>query len=214
VPAATPAARPGTYAVDRPAGAPSEALLGFGLPASDEAARGAATSLAAALAGEDGLLAHALGADAAGRAAGRDEPLARTWDATVLGAPRARTLVVRVVASDDALDGAVAQVRGLLDRVRQGAFRDEDLRRASLALARARLATTLDPRARALSLWRGDLAGDGKADAPPASPSLDAVRGLAGGSLREDAMVVVAARPPRAEPQAPRGAPQREPKAK
>jgi hypothetical protein len=203
VPAALPPPRPGTYAVSRPAGAGSEALLGFALPAGDATTRSAATWLAASLAGEDGMLAHALGADPA---SGRERPLARSWDATVLGLPRAGALVVRVVATDDALDAAVAQVRGLLDRVRQGAVRDDDLQRASLTLAKQRLASMLDPRERALALWRGDVVD--------VAPALDTVRALAAGSLRDEAMVAVAARPTRLESPAPRTATPRDPKSK
>jgi hypothetical protein len=208
VAASLPPPRAGTYAVDRPGGAPSEALLGWALPGPDDATRTAATWLAAALAGDDGLLAHALGAGAE-RVPGRDEPLARAWDAAVLGAPHARVLAVRIVASDDTLDAAVAQARALFDRLRQGALRDEDLRRASAAIAAAHLAATLDPRERALAFWRGR---DETADAPP---SIDAVRALAAQSLRDEATVIVAARPPRVAPSTPRGPPPaHEPKAK
>jgi hypothetical protein len=195
VPASLPPPRPGTYAVDRPPGAPSEALFGFPVPGADDAARAPAAWLAAALTGDDGLLAHALGAD---KSAGRDAALAQSWDATVLGAPQARTLVVRVVAGDDELDAAVAQVRALFDRLRQGALRDDDVRRASDKIAAERLAATLDPRSRALSLWRGGAVREG------AVPAADTVRALAAQTLRDEAMVIVAARPPRVPPAAPR----------
>ena len=45
---------------------------------------------------------------------------------------------------------------------------------------------------RTLSLWRSD--------APESAPSLDALRAFATATLRDDALVIVAARPPRPEP--------------
>ena len=163
--------RAGTYAVDLPAGALSEVLIGVPLPPADATARATATWLAAALDGSDGLLAHALGADvAAGVSGARSPALARTWSAVVLGAPQASALVVRLVGPDASIDAAVAQVRALLDRLRHGALREEDRAKAAGALARTRLAASLDPRARIINLWRGE--------APSPSPSLDDLRAL------------------------------------
>src|SRR5262249_4643223 len=125
-PTAAPA-RPGTYAVEAPAGAPSEALFAVPLAAGDEAAAAAAPWVAAAFDGADGLLARALGTAAQDGGA----PLARSWSATVLTTARTPALVVRVVAADPALDAAVAQTRVLLDRVRQGALAEEDRARAA-----------------------------------------------------------------------------------
>ena len=133
---ATP--RPGTYAVDLPAGATSEALLALPLSPADDAARAAAAWLAAALDGPDGLLAHGPGRTSAGAAP--ESALARGWSAAVVGAPRSPALVVRLSASEGSLDAAVAQTRALLDRLRQGALREEDRSRASSSLARAALA--------------------------------------------------------------------------
>ncbi|MCL2449363.1 MAG: hypothetical protein FWD17_10470 [Polyangiaceae bacterium] len=193
VAASAAAPRPGTYAVDRTPGVSSEALLGFALPG-DDAVQAPATWLAAALSGEDGLLARALGA----QSRGRDAALAQTWDATVLGASHARALVVRIVAGDESLDAAVAQVRVLLDRVRQGALTDDDVRRATSKIEAERLAATLDPRSRVLALWRG------RPEGPETPPAADAVRALAAQTLRDGAMVIVAARPPRVAPEGPR----------
>jgi hypothetical protein len=185
-PAGPSLARPraGTYAVDLPVGAPSQALVAAALPAGDPGARRAAVGLAAMLDGPGGLLAHALAADAGGGA-----PLASDWSAKVVGGPQAEALVVRVVAADGALDLAVAQTRALLDRVRQGAFRDADRARAEASLARARAASALDPRTRLIELWLGD--------APYALPALDELRALASTALRDEGLVIVAARPAR-----------------
>ncbi len=184
------APRAGTYAVDLPSGAASEVLIGVPLPPSDAIARSTATWLAAALDGPDGLLAHALGADApAVGVASQTSALARAWSAVVLGAPQAPSLVVRLVGPDASIDPAVAQVRALLDRLRRGALRDEDRARAAGALARARLAASLDPRARVIDLWRSE-------PSSPA-PSLEDLRAFAAAALHDEAFVIVAARPPR-----------------
>lgn len=182
----------GTYAVPLPAGATPEALLGIPLPPGDDDARVAATWIAAALTGTDGLLAHALGPTSGAATTA----LASASSAAVVGAPRAPLLAIRVTADDASLDAAVAQVRALLDRLRQGALREEDRTRAAQSLAKAALASSLDPRARTIDLWRGA--------APSPAPSLDALRAFAAANLHDDALVIVAARVPRAPPPAPR----------
>jgi hypothetical protein len=192
-PAPTPVVpRAGTYAVPLPAGATPEALVGIPLPPGDEDARVAATWIAAALGGSDGLLARALGAPSGAAT----PPLASASSAAVVGAPRAPVLAIRVAAEDAALDAAVAQVRALLDRLRQGAMREEDRARAAQSLARTALAASLDPRSRTIDLWRG-------AARSPA-PSLDALRAFAASTLHDEALVIVAARVPRAPPPPPR----------
>jgi hypothetical protein len=180
--------RAGTYSVDLRAGALSEVLLGVPLAAGDAAARNAATWIAAALDGNEGLLAHALGANRSAPA----DALARAWSAGVVGGPQAPSLVVRVAGSDASLDDAVAQVRALLDRLRHGALRDEDRARAATAVAAARLASSLDPQARIVGLWRGE-----PSSPTPVAPSLDDLRSFSAATLRDEALVIVAARPPR-----------------
>jgi hypothetical protein len=186
-------ARPGTYAVELAGSTSSEALLAFPLSV-DASTRAAASWMAAALDGQGGLLERALGsADGA-------PPLATESSAVVLGAPRAPALVVRLVAPDTSLDAAVAQVRALLNRLRQGALKPEDRARAASLLERAALSAKLDPRARAVQLWRSE--------APEAGPSLDDLLAFAAGVLRDEALVVVAARPPRSpSPPFPRARP-------
>lgn len=177
--------RAGTYTVDLPVGAPSEALIAAALPPDDAAARRAALAVAAALDGSEGLLARALAAEGDAGA----PPLARAWSAKVVGAAPAAALVVRLVGADAALDGAVAQTRALLNRVRQGALRDQDRARADAVLARAREAAALDPRARLIDLWRGE--------PPYVLPSLDELHAFAAATLRDDGLIIVAARPGR-----------------
>jgi hypothetical protein len=178
---------PGTYAVELTSGGASEALLALPV-ASDGPARTAATWTAAALDGTGGLLARALGVG------DRPAPLASEWSAAVLGTSRSPALVVRLVAPDAALDSAVAQTRVLLDRLRQGALKPEDRARAASSLARRELSAQLDPRARVIQLWRGE--------PPSPAPSLEELHAFAATSLRDEALVVVAARPPRS-PSAP-----------
>jgi hypothetical protein len=177
-----PSPRPETHAVALAPGASSQALLAFPLP-TGEAAQGTAAWLVGALDGPDGLVARALGA-------GGSTPLARSSNAELVGEPRSAAMVIRVEAAEGSLDAAVAQIRALLDRVRQGALREEDRARAGEALSRAALAASLDPRSRVVALWRG-------AAATPPAPTLDALRAFAASSLREDGLVIVAARPPR-----------------
>ncbi|HEX4447601.1 MAG TPA: hypothetical protein VH044_12720, partial [Polyangiaceae bacterium] len=112
--------------------------------------------------------------------------------AAVLGGPQAPSLVVRIAGPDASLDAAVAQVRALLDRLRHGALRDEDRTRAATAVAAARLASSLDPQARIVGLWRGE-----PSSPTPVAPSLDDLRSFSAATLRDEALVIVAARPPR-----------------
>jgi hypothetical protein len=184
------AMRPGTYAVELAAGAPSQALLALPLPVGDEWARTAALWTAAALDGQSGLLARAVGSPAPGE--GTAPALARAWSASVIGVPRAPALVLRLVAPDTTLDGAVAQTRALLNRLQQGALREEDRGRAALAITREAMAASLDPRSRVIELWRGQ-------PASAAAPSLDALHTFASVVLRDDALIIVALRPPRGE---------------
>jgi hypothetical protein len=185
--------RPGTYAVDLPAGARSEVVLALPLSAGDPATRTDATWLAAALDGPDGLLARALG----GPQGDESHALASAWTVAVRGASRAPSLVLRLVADDASLDAAVAQTRALLDRLRQGALREEDVARATRVLARAQLSAALDPRLRTIALWRGE--------APATPPTVDALRAFAATTLRDDALVIVAARPPHLPARPPAG---------
>jgi hypothetical protein len=173
----------GTYSVERPTGAPSEALLAIPLTPGDREVRGIAIWLAAALQGADGLLARALGPS--GDGAGPS--LASVWNAAVVGAPYAPAFVVRIVGSDATLDDAVAQTRALLDRLRQGTLGEGDLARAAAWMARTSLAASLDPRARTVELWRSE--------PPPAAPSLQVLRAFAATTLHDEGLVIVAARP-------------------
>ncbi|MEO8875867.1 MAG: hypothetical protein ABI461_09790 [Polyangiaceae bacterium] len=180
-PPASPAARVGTYAVEA-AGRPSEAQLALRLPAGDANARLLASWWASILEGADGLLATAVGSTG----------LARSWNAKVMGPDHDGVLAIRIVSSESALDSAVAQTRALLDRIRSGALTSQELARAATRRSQADLTASLDPRARLVATWRG-------VSSSPAPPSINALRNFAASFFRDDALVIVAARPPRLE---------------
>lgn len=75
--------------------------------------------------------------------------------AHALGGPDAAALVIEIRALDVKIDQAVAQVRGLLARLRAGAATEGDAARARDYFARYRAQRQLDPRERIVELWRG-----------------------------------------------------------
>jgi hypothetical protein len=162
--------KPGTYAVVTDDGS-SEAYLAASVP---EGAEGEV--IAAALDGVGGLLEKSLG-----------DGLARAYGARVLGPSGARAIVIHVEAPSSALDNAVAQTRALLDRLRQGALSDDDVARAKKREETSRAAFSNDPRERLIALFRGE--------ATPRDVSLDQVRVMAKAALRDELLVIVAARP-------------------
>jgi hypothetical protein len=180
------APRAGTYAVELPAGSASEVLLALPVTPGDDEASTAAAWIAATLDGPGGLLARALAGSIGDPPAA---PLARGWSSAVLGLPRAPVLVIRIEAPDTSLDTAVAQARALLDRMRQGGIDEADRSRAAATFARARATGDLDPRTRAIELWRGNAKANGS--------SLEKMRAFAAATLRDEALIIVAARPPR-----------------
>ena len=185
--AAAASPRPGTYAVDPRAGAAPEAYLAFPFAAGDERARAAAAIVAAALDGEGGLLDKALGAPG----------LARASSARVVGWPRAPALVIRMVSTQAALDGAVMQARMLVDRVKKAGLAPADHERGTTAAAREALVAALDPRARVVAIWRGEPIPTPAQPLPRGKASAEEVRTFAARYLGEETMVVVASRPPR-----------------
>ena len=76
--------------------------------------------------------------------------------ARVLGGSRATALVIEVHAGSDALRGAVAQVRGLFDRLARGAATAADFEVARKHFEREGSVALLDPRRRMVDLWRGE----------------------------------------------------------
>jgi len=174
-------ARPGTYAVEVNGAERALAWLAIALAPNDEAARTAAVVLAAALDGADGLLARSLGG------------LAETWSARVSGPARTAALIVRVSSAQGALDGAVGRVRALFDSLRQGSLTDADRARAIRNLSEADLAARLDPRGRLAALFVGST----PSPEPSHEPSLADLRAFSAATLRDESLVIVAARSPR-----------------
>jgi hypothetical protein len=194
--AATPASppRPGTYAIEPRGGAGPEAYLAFPFAPADDKARAAAVLVAAALDGEGGLLDKALGGAIA------PNGLARSASAKVVGFPRSPALVIRIVSTQASLDNAVMQARALVDRVKKSGLAPADHERATLIASREALAAALDPRARIVATWRGEPIPTSALPLPRGAAALDDVRAFSAKYLAEDAMVVVAARPPRPKP--------------
>jgi hypothetical protein len=191
--------RPGTYAVDRSAGAPSEAVLAFALPPRDPEALASASWLAAALDGPEGLLARSFGSSGDGARAG-----VPAWSAGVVGAPLVPALMIRVRAPDAAVDAAVAQARALFEKLRLEGPKIDDWNRAGSVISSEGLAAALQPRQRVVQVWLSH---------PPAPfPSLEALRSFSASFLRDEALLVVAARPARAEPPAHGSGPTRRPR--
>ncbi|HEY6556063.1 MAG TPA: hypothetical protein VI072_02280 [Polyangiaceae bacterium] len=81
--------------------------------------------------------------------------LATAARARLLGSAGASALVIEIHALEGRAHEAVAQVRGLLERLARGAATEQDLQLAERALQKAELHQHLDPRRRIVELWRG-----------------------------------------------------------
>ena len=196
------AAKSGTVQITLPSSASSplwQALLGFPVPphGTPEGAMGELTL--AGLTGPDGWLGRATSSSS----------LAATAQARLVGGPRAAALVIDVRAPEATFDAAVAQVRALLQRLRQGAIGPADLERSQALRDRWELEASLDPRRRLINLWR-----DGRTNAsapssgfapttsaasgsPLPPPSLDGWRAWVANTLSDEKLVVVMAKPKR-----------------
>lgn len=81
--------------------------------------------------------------------------LVSTARARALGGAGAAVLVIEIHAVDDKHEEAVAQVRGLLERLRAGAANAADVRSAQDHLAQVEAGRRLNPRGRLVDLWHG-----------------------------------------------------------
>ena len=81
--------------------------------------------------------------------------LVSTARARALGGSAAAALVIEIHAVDDKHEEAVAQVRGLLERLRAGAANAADVRGAREQMARNEASRQLNPRARLVDVWHG-----------------------------------------------------------
>jgi hypothetical protein len=103
----------------------------------------------------------------------RDLPA--TASARVLGGPRAAALIVQVAATRGDAENALAQVRALFDRLARGALTADEAALAERELSRAETEERLDPRRRAVDLYRESGATQ-PVDAPRLSRYLTALR--------------------------------------
>jgi hypothetical protein len=177
-----PAPKFGTIPVEL-AGGPdaSQALVALPAPPPGTPERPLAELAVAALSGADGWLARALATAMPGASI---EP-------RLVGGARAAALVIDIRAPEGGLESAVAQTRGVLARMRQGALTAADLDRALAVRRKAELEASLDPRRRLVELWKASSV------APPAAPSLETWKAWAASALAEDRVVVVLGRPKR-----------------
>jgi hypothetical protein len=95
-------------------------------------------------------------------------------------------LVIEIHAVDDKHDEAVAQVRGLLERLRAGAANAADVRSASDHLSQLDASRRLNPRGRLLDLWYG---------VRPARATLESLHALHRAAFEAGREVVVMTRP-------------------
>jgi hypothetical protein len=168
-----PAPKAGTLAVELAGRGPyAQAIIAAPAPAADKPERIYFDLTVSALGGPGGLLAKALASQNA------------TAEPRLIGGRRAAAVVIDVRAPEPSLEPAVAQVRGALQRMRQGALGAADLDRAVALLSKRDLDASFDPRQRLAALWAG------AAPAAPA-PSLEAWRGWVASGLAEERLVVV-----------------------
>ncbi|HWO11757.1 MAG TPA: hypothetical protein VNN80_19825, partial [Polyangiaceae bacterium] len=105
--------------------------------------------------------------------------------ARAMGGGAAAALMIEIHAVDDKHEEAVAQVRGLLERLRAGAASAADVRSAREHLAQNEASRRLNPRGRLVDLWHG-------AERPEAS--LDSLRALHRGAFEAGREIVVMTR--------------------
>jgi hypothetical protein len=178
---ASPSPKAGTLSISLASIPPlSQAIVGIGVPrqGAPDAVWGELTL--AGLGGADGWLGKAV----------TSPSFAATAQARLIGGARGAALVVDIRAPESSLEAVVAQVRGLIDRLRQGAMGQSDFERSAAQRDRWDLEASLDPRRRLVDLWR-------EPQSPKAvfAPSLEGWRAWAAGALRDDKLVVVLAKP-------------------
>ncbi len=117
----------------------------------------------------------------------RTPGLASSARAHLVGGRRGAALIVELSATQDQLDQAVAQVRGLLERLAQGAATEADVQQAAAHFASRDRAASLDPRHRVIHLWQGS------SSAP--APDLASLHKLHRRVFRPDAHLVVLTTP-------------------
>jgi hypothetical protein len=182
--AACPARRPvlpasGQYRIESAGARSNEAIIAVPLPAMPEGLPAEAYWTELLMNRTDGWLARAL----------QQPGLVSTARARALGGSGAAALVIEVRALDGKREQAVAQVRGLLERLRQGAATREDALLGQQLLEQRSAELALNPRGRVLELWRG-------AQPQPRSGSLEGLHALHRAAFEAGREVVVLTDPP------------------
>ena len=169
----------GQYRVEASTARNTEAIIAVPLPAAPEGLPEEAQWTEMLMNRTDGWLSQAL----------LQPGLVSTARARVLGGAAAAALVIEIRALDGKRELAVAQVRGLLERLRAGAATSEDAQRAQMFLQRRRADLELNPRARVVDLWRRGLPR-------PRAGTLDGLRALHRAAFEAGREVVVLSDPP------------------
>lgn len=139
------AAVPGKYQIDAPGVRDADAVVSIPLPPSPGGPSEEARWTEWLMNRPGGWLNQAL----------QKPGLVSTARARALGGGAAAALIIEVHAVDDKHEEAVAQVRGLLERLRAGAATAGDVKIASDQLAQNEASRRLNPRGRLVDLWYG-----------------------------------------------------------
>jgi hypothetical protein len=139
------ASTPGKYVIDAPGVRDADAVVALPLPPSAAGPSEEARWTEWLLNRPGGWLQQAL----------QRPGLVSTARAQVLGGANAAAIVIEIHAVDDKHEEAVAQVRGLLERLRSGAANAADVRIAREHLAQLDASRRLNPRGRLVDLWYG-----------------------------------------------------------
>ncbi|MEY2930381.1 MAG: hypothetical protein RL033_1130 [Pseudomonadota bacterium] len=179
-----PARRPvlpasGKYRVESAGARSNEAIIAVPLPAMPEGLPAEAQWTELLLNRTGGWLSQAL----------QQPGLVSTARARALGGSGAAALVIEVRALDGKREEAVAQVRGLLERLRLGAATSEDAQLGQVLLQGRAAELALNPRGRVLDVWRG-------ARSQPRSGSLEGLRALHRAAFEGGREIVVLTDPP------------------
>lgn len=173
----TPAAGTGRYSALALGARGARAYVALPVEASTPTARAALRATLMLLGPEGGLLGRALsGVGARG-------------EAFLIGAQPRPLLAIELRGGEDALEGAVAQVRALFERLRQGALGAADLERVRGPLGAAWLEARSSPRRRLVDLWRGG--GDERPE-----PTLEGWRQWLSAGFFDDRAAVVVVKAP------------------
>jgi hypothetical protein len=169
----------GQYRVEAPAARNAEAIVAVPLPAGPDGLPEEALWTEMLMNRTDGWLQRAL----------QRPGLVSTARARAMGGAAAAALVIEIRALDGKRDEAVAQVRGLLERLRGGAATGADAQEAQQVLQQRRADLELNPRARVVALWRRGLPR-------PRPGTLDGLRALHRTAFEAGREVVVLTDPP------------------